>query len=471
MNWLKWITHTRKIITYFKENNELIKSVVLTVLIVLSLVLTWSLWTFKPSYPALQDARTLKKQQVDVEDQKELSDVVYPTQVIYHKGEKLYGLEANDMIKKFHDQIKNAKFSFDSSQRTPTSFDPRNFPLKDMKNNEYIEIIYPFGMPQEIYKEVFSFDAEVSASKPQNVDRLFLYQGSENVEGYLVSYNLKKKQKVTSSLSLNSMINDIDKAIENGGFVPYLSYDVKDNAVEGRNNLKNRLYFPKKQINLNRLTYISQAITEDTYEKYKKALFKDPLAVKSVSDQNETTFTDGTSAMVIKQMENRFTYTNFASYNLNNSTNSSPLFQSIDYINTHAGWGNSYILSNLSQDSAGFWLYVNNLPVLDQDVQMNLEWDDNELKKYERSMIQLDLAKNLHPNDGLLEKVKIESGEKVKQELSEDYNDNYIQDVRIGYTMERQAEPHIYRLEPRWFINYLNKGWLPLFKSDGEEGY
>ena len=48
MNWLKWITHARKIITYFKENHELIKSVVLTVLIVLSLVLTWSLWTFKP---------------------------------------------------------------------------------------------------------------------------------------------------------------------------------------------------------------------------------------------------------------------------------------------------------------------------------------------------------------------------------------------------------------------------------------
>ena len=79
----------------------------------------------------------------------------------------------------------------------------------------------------------------------------------------------------------------------------------------------------------------------------RKYLFKDPLAVKSASDSNETTFTDSTSALVIKQSENRFTYTNFADYNLNNATNSSPLFQSIDYINTHAGWGNPYILSNL----------------------------------------------------------------------------------------------------------------------------
>ncbi|MDR7074058.1 YycH family regulatory protein [Fictibacillus barbaricus] len=470
MNWLKWITHARKIITYFRENHELIKSVGLTVLIILSLVLTWSLWTFKPSYPGLQDARTLKKQEVDAEDQMELSDVVYPTQIIYHKGDRLYGIEANDMLSKFHEQIKNAKFSFDPGVRAATPFDPRNFSSKDMKNNEYIEIIYPFGMPQEIYKEVFSFDAEISASKPQNVDRLFLYQGSENVEGYLVSYNPRKKQKINSTISLSSMVKDINGAIKDRKFVPYMYYDIED--PDDKQDLKHRFYFPKQPQELTRYTYISNAVTDDTYEKYKKVLFKDPLAVKSASDSNETTFTDSTSALVINQLENRFTYTNFADYNLNNATNSSPLFQSIDYINTHAGWGNPYILSNLSQNSAGFWLFVNNLPVLDKEMQMNLEWDDTELKTYERSMIQLDLENNSYPDDALQEKVTIESGEKVKQELiDKEYNDNYIQDIRIGFTMERQAQPHIYKLEPRWFINYVNKGWLPLFKDDREEGY
>ena len=200
----------------------------------------------------------------------ELSDVVYPTQIIYHKGDRLYGIEANDMLTKFHEQIKNAKFSFDPGVRAATPFDPRNFSSKDMKNNEYIEIIYPFGMPQEIYKEVFSFDAEISASKPQNVDRLFLYQGSENVEGYLVSYNPKKKQKINSTISLSSMVKDINGAIKDGGFVPYTYLDVED--PDDRSDLKHRFYFPKKPLELTRYTYISNAVTDDTYEKYKKVL-------------------------------------------------------------------------------------------------------------------------------------------------------------------------------------------------------
>jgi regulatory protein YycH of two-component signal transduction system YycFG len=471
MNWLKWITHTRKVITYFRENHELIKSVVLTLLIVLSLVLTWSLWTFKPSYPALEDARTVKKQQVDDEDQNTLSEVVYPTQIIYHKGDKLYGLEANRMIKILHDQLNNAKFNFDPGSKA-IEFDPTDFPSNEMKNNEFIEIIYPFGMPQEIYKELFSFDTELSASKPQNVDRLFLYQGSGNVEGYLVSYMPKKMQRINSNISFNTMIKEINGNMGDGGFVPYMSYDVEDRTDDGRNDITHRFYFPKEPLKLNLYAFISKAVTDDTYDKYKKALFKDPLAVKgaSSSDQNKTTFTDGNSAMVIDELKNRFSYTNFAGYNLNTSTNSSPLFQSIDYINTHAGWGNPYILSNLSRNTASFWLYVNNLPVLDPEMQINLVWDDSELQEYERSMVQLELGGNSY-SDTLTENVTIPSGETVVRELIDsDYNFNYIQDIRIGFTMKRQ-EPHIYKLEPSWFINYENKGWTPLFKEDREEGY
>lgn len=64
MNWLKWITHARKLITFFRKNYEHIKSITLTLLIVLSLVLTWSLWTFKPSYPSLEGARIVKNKKL-----------------------------------------------------------------------------------------------------------------------------------------------------------------------------------------------------------------------------------------------------------------------------------------------------------------------------------------------------------------------------------------------------------------------
>lgn len=469
MNWLKWITNTRKIITLFRENYELIKSVTLTALILLSLVLTWSLWTFKPSYPFLEDARTVKKQEVD--DPAEIQDVVNPTQVIYHNGSKLYGAEANNVIEKFHNTLKETKFIIDPGTRT-LPFDPEDKLIKET-DHQYIEVIYPVEMTQEIYKEVFSFESEITASKPQYVDRIFLYKSdsSGSIEGYLVSYQSKKMQKIkASNNALLPLINDMDEMVANSSLVPYLSYDIEQRNDDGQNEIQQRFYFPKNKLELNKYNYISRATNEDTYELYKKALFKDPQAVKSATSDNEITYADGTAAMVVKILQNRFTYTNFAGSANPNTTQISPLFQSIDYINTHAGWGNPYILSNIGTYTTDFWLFVENLPVLDPDIQMSLTWYENELQEYERSLVQLDLSETSIPSS-LTEEVTIQSGDSVINKLKEsDYNTNYIKDIRIGYTMKKR-EPHIYMLEPQWFINYDIKGWEPLFKEDREEGF
>ncbi|GGB39201.1 YycH family regulatory protein [Fictibacillus barbaricus] len=474
MNWLKWITHTRKVITYVRENRELIKSVVLTSLIALSLVLTWSLWTFKPSYPALEDPRTVKKEMV--EDQLSLSEAVYPTQVIYHKDNELYGAEANNQINLFHKVLSETRFTFDTGPKNDQTFDPADESF--IKKTNYVEVIYPVGMSQEIYKDVFSFEAaQITASKPQNVDRLYLYQSNTGgVEGYLISYQPQKKQKIKAinNDALLPLLKQMNQLVAKEDFKPYVSHDIKEETSEGENEIKDRFYFPMNSIIVNSNAYISKAINEETKEKYKKALFKDPLAVKSASTAvNEETFTDGTAAMVINETENRFTYTNFAGLtNGSQSTINSPLFLSIDYVNTHAGWGgNPYIVSSLDNETAGFWLYVDELPVLDDDMQMSLSWSEGELYQYKRSMVELDTQSKYYPED-LSETIKLESGNEVIQELkAADYNENYIKDVRIGYSIRRQSKPHIYILEPKWFINYENQGWSPLFKADREEGF
>ncbi|WP_137791300.1 two-component system activity regulator YycH [Bacillus sp. E(2018)] len=469
MNWLKWITHAKEVITFFKKNYEHIKSIALTFLIGLSLVLTWSLWTFKPSYPSLEGARIVKKQEVDV--QAEVKQLVYPTQVIYHSGDDLYGLEANSLIRDFHMGLNETKFMFDTGAKSSRSFDPDE---KFLRDNKYVEIIYPTGISQDIYKEIFSFETDVQGKLPK-MDRIFLYQDklTDSIEGYLVSYQAPRKmQKITASNNkLNPLIKNMDEWVENGSFTPYINYDVETADKEGQAEVTKRYYFPKNSVELSRYTYFSNSTGEDTYEMYKKALFKDPLAVKSASDKNQITYADGTAAMVVNEVTNRFTYTNFSgNRNQNAPPNISPLYQSKDYINTHAGWGNPYILSDLTGDSAGFWLFIENLPVLDPEMQMSLVWLENELKEYQRSLTQLQLGQK----PDLSQKMTIQSGLEVIKELEEkEYNMNYIQDIRIGLTMKKQKQPHIYRLEPQWFINSNidSKGWRPLFTETGKEGF
>ncbi|RZT20995.1 YycH family regulatory protein [Fictibacillus sp. BK138] len=467
MNWLKWITHARKIITLYRENYEFIKSITLTALILLSLVLTWSLWTFKPSHPLLEDARTVKKQ--EVEDPAEIKDVVNPTQVIYHSGNKLYGAEANEVVEKFHNLLNETKFIFETGTKNNRTFDPEENFLNDIP---HIEVIYPVDMTKEIYKEVFSIESEITANKPNDVDRIFLFQNpsTESIEGYLVSYETKKMHKIkASNNNLLPLIKNMNEMVTDESMVPYISYDIEEREENGMNEIKQRFYFPKNKLKLNRYNYISRPTTEDTYEMYKKALFKDPQAVKSATGDNEITYADGTAAMVVKILQNRFAYTNFAGSPNPDTIQISPLFQSVEYINTHAGWGNPYILSNLGS-STDFWLFVENLPVLDPEMQMSLTWYENELQEYERSLVQLDLSETSIPSS-LTEEITIQSGDAVLRKLKEsDYNTNYIKDIRIGYTMKKR-EPHLYMLEPQWFIKYDIKGWELLFKEDGEEGF
>jgi regulatory protein YycH of two-component signal transduction system YycFG len=475
MNWLKWIKQFKKGFTYLKENKEMIKSGLLSLLIVLSLILTWSLWTFKPNLTVLENTRVVKKQQV--EDPLQLDEVVRPLQIVLHRGDELYGISAHPILDTIQKKLNEGKFYFDSNAIKSKDFDPESFPGNDViKNNEYIEIIYPASMPQEVYKEVFPLDVDANANKPQGIDRIFLYQntatGSSGSEGYLVSYQNMKKQKIKiGNLQFGSLLEEIEDTKGTiGGLAPFVKYDIKERNEEGANVVERRFYFPQKEIELNRYAYISRATTEDTYDKYRKALFNDPLSVKSATtDNKEITYTDGTAAMVINEVENRFKYTNFADPGSRYTPqNISPLFQSIDYINTHAGWGNPYILSDLTRYNASFWLYVMNLPVLDKDMGMDLTWYESELYQYERSMVHL----QLEGKPTLRETVTLKSGEQVIQELIDaDYNVNNIKDIRIGYTMRRQSEPHIYMLEPRWFINYESKGWQPLFKESREEGY
>jgi regulatory protein YycH of two-component signal transduction system YycFG len=469
MNWLKWITHARKIITLYRENYELIKSITLTGLILLSLVLTWSLWTFKPSHPLIEDARTVKKQEVD--DPAQSKEVVNPTQVIYHKGNKLFGIEANDTIKEFHNNLNETNFTIEPGVKNFVSFDPEEILFE---GDPYIEVIYPVRMTQEIYKDVFSIESEIVSTKLQyvDVDRIFLYQNEKtsNIEGYLVSYQSSKMQKIkASNNNLLPLIKGMDDMVKNRKLVPYIAYDIEQ-SDDARNAIKRRFYLPKNNLKLNSYNYISRPISEDTYEMYKQALFKDPQAVKSATGDNEITYADGTTALVVNKLRNRFEYTNFAGSTNPNSRQISPLFQSIEYINTHAGWGNPYRISNLESDITDFWLFVENLPVLERDMQMSLTWDKGELQKYERSLVQLDLSAS-----SFTEEITLQSGEAVVRELKEsDYNGEYIMGLRIGYTMKKRGS-HLYELEPKWFfnygINYDTNGWQPLFKEDREEGF
>src|SRR5574342_267298 len=80
---------------------ENIKSWILTILVLVSILLTWNLWTYQPNYDTMENSNTVKE--VTVSEKQEVQSLVSPDQVLFHLKGKHYGtnnpVELDKMVK------------------------------------------------------------------------------------------------------------------------------------------------------------------------------------------------------------------------------------------------------------------------------------------------------------------------------------------------------------------------------------
>ncbi|MFC0186690.1 YycH family regulatory protein [Fictibacillus aquaticus] len=453
INWTRVLKTIQRLIVRIRRNWEKIKSVTLTALICLSLVLTWSLWTFKPNYGVLESTRVVKKEVVV--DRKKASDVISPSQIVYHNGKQMYGVVGHSLLDVVSSRLEASKFYYQKEKLI-------NFTPEKMKK-PFIEIVFPVNMPSDVYRQLLHLE-DPGVNRLTGVDRIIFYQNDSSV--YLASYSERKMIKLGSTFPYKDIQSLMVQAIESKSAVPFMKYDYMVAADDIENQVMRRFYMPKDKVKVRSYKYLALSITDSVYEKYKKALFPDPQSVKSGTTQNGQTFTDVSSALVINENVSRMKFTNFAGSG-SSIQNLNPLMSSIDYINTHAGWGNEYFLSDLNSYRAVFYPQVRSMPILNSDMEMSLTWDENELYEYQRSLIELN-DKGLPFNENP-ETHTLQSGEAVADELKTNYAPEYVYDVRIGFSMEAEGDSQVYKLQPKWFILYgENKRWQPLFKQKGE---
>ncbi|WP_026678505.1 YycH family regulatory protein [Fictibacillus gelatini] len=440
----------KNIVKKIYKNRENIKSVLLTVLILLSLILTWTLWTYKPNYGVLENPRTLK--QLEVPDVKTVTDVIQPSQILKHTGDKISGVVGNEKFeRKAVSQLKNTRF-YDPQIKT---FDPDD--TRDFKNGEYIEMVFPANMPPDVYSQIFNLSGNGNYSL-DDVDRVYFYTTKTNeIRAWLVSY--PKKQKIVARTSF--AYEDFKKAMNEAHLVPFTKFD--DARLNNKNEevINRRFYFPTEHVTFASYSFYTPPVKDETIERYKKALFKDQMSIKSSSRNSREYYTDDKSEMDI--FNNRLTYTNFAldtgEGDVNVMDHKSVLFDSVNFVNTHAGWGGSYFLSSLSDNEATFHLEMKGLPVLSPEMELRLSRENNEINKYSRSLLKMTELVNKSKKGQ-----SIESAKEVISRLKNEYDLTLVEDVRIGYEMS-QVNGQVCTLEPKWFIREGDE-WQPLFVKD-----
>lgn len=414
---------------------EVLKTIILTGLIGLSLILTFSLWSYQTSYSGPHNADPAYIPEADAGGEvKTKRDVVVPSKAIFHIEDEHYGFDHPSNLMNMYKEIQ-----YWSLTEYVEKEDER-FEL----NDSHVEIEYPQSFPTEIIKSLFTLADDVELPN-WNFERILISIQEEQKSVSLFFLSVDQRNYIQFTVYDQAAYAKIDELLTEKDHL------VK-NIVYNENNVP--IYLPEKSPSL-----LSRTISVKTIDArvFVDALFRNPSLVVT-PNFGESYFIDGQRDMRVVDEGLRLEFTN-PLQNVNERMSSLEVIEeSLGNINDHKGWTSDFHIAGIekSVNRIVYQMYYDDYPVFDESERFSIEqqWRNQKLYKYNRPLYNL-----LSPLGE--EEVELPSGNDVVYYLEnmDQIHTEKVTDVKIGYYVSNvDPEYNIITLEPSWFMFY-NGRW------------
>ncbi|WP_077329768.1 YycH family regulatory protein [Virgibacillus siamensis] len=421
-------------------NLETVKSFILWILVLLSLVLTFSLWNYQPNF---EDSKNNKYvDQVNIGGKKQTKqEIIEPKSIIFHNGKTYYGFsDPNEQQSLYQDMqswvLNNVQTS--NQQGVPNE-------------EKQLEIIFPVSLPMQTAKSLFTFSEEKFLPE-WSFKKIYITFNRDDSVLNVIFVSDNGEQRVTAVVN-NSKKYDL--------LWRYLT------TFEGLKEYKlvksgsNPYYVPKHQITMSR-----KVLTINTIDplKFRNALFAKPEIVsRNQNHQNEVYFTDGVRGLRVIEDMKLMKFDNPYESSERPLPDEELITRSLQSINDRKGWTDEYNLMRI--DSKGneirYQMYYNGYPIYSNAGLSMIRqiWQPTELSvdlnNYERPLFRL--------NDLINEKeITLKSVDEVLSymESKSSYKLEEISDLQVGYHLSYQDidSNNVVKLQPAWFVEY-NGDW------------
>ena len=436
---------------------ENIKSILLFLLVGISVLLTWGIWTYQPNYESMEKSYTVEK--VAISAKREVDEIIKPDRIIYHyENEQNFGTISPSEMDRILGEIR--KWNFNDFEDISTEV--RNYSAFIHRGGSAI-IEFPDSVPMDLYKTVI--DVTDSKLPNFNFDKIVIDVGNiQKEDGFVYFISTKNyevfKSRVPASFVHNFKNGAFKNAEFSSNFRAYIPFKVNNDLM---------FFLPQDETIMQRHQYL---VTPLDSEKYKNALFKDPSVVQKNDRPSGEEYTNGSSLMRVYYDRNILSYVNPAEMNDNNFISKNLLRRSIDFVNEHGGWTNSYRFVEMDEGNHKvlFRYYdEKGYPVFSEDgiSEIRESWGQNEIKEYVRSNFLRGLKMGT-------EEMTLSSGEAIIEFLSKNSGINLgeLQNIVIGYKMRKDSQTRVLYLEPSWYYQYRNH-WSQISIEDirGELNY
>ncbi|HLR41441.1 MAG TPA: two-component system activity regulator YycH [Virgibacillus sp.] len=417
---------------------ESVKTFILTILVGLSLLLTFGLWTYQPEHELLNDTSYINEVDIGgIEEAKK--DIIEPDHIIFHKDQRYFGYE---------DPI-NQQNLYKDMQSWPLY----NFHVSEANGapaHKYqVEVIFPDAIPLDMLHSLFTLDEEehLPGWSFQHVYITF-DQASTSMNIQFLSIDGRKQ--ATAVIDNTDKYNLLWSVMsEPEGLSEYTLFEPADTPI----------YLPKNQVEMARRSLGVKTIDPNMLV---NALFSNPSLVST--NIGEAYYTDGQRGMSVLKEGRSLEFINpIQSYEPSNPGDL--IDSSITNINEHRGWTDEYKLEAIDRDTnnlcyrmryEGYPVYNNSgLSIIEQS------WRNQELHQYRRPLISL--------NNSLGgDVVNLKSGSNVIHYLENNakYEMEKVNDIQVGYHLKYlDNATHSLTLEPAWYMNY-NGHWQEIDMGD-----
>ncbi|KAF6688087.1 MULTISPECIES: YycH family regulatory protein [Bacillus] len=412
---------------------ENFKTIVLINLVVISLFLTFNLWTYVPDSTSMQNAKFVQGN--EGMNQTKISDVVRPTSIIVHKDKNHYGSRREADIESIYKPLEVGELhGFREISITKGDF------LSYVHGEGKVELVFPTDIPFDAVKSMFNMK-EKSTDKPKHFNRILLDPSRSKDQEIKINFvsdgdNFKIYEAKLSGLYLKDIVNAQNQFIVSAK--PYFDYQLND---------MKKLFLPDGTTELSNITYISSNLAVDTF---KNTLFSDPRYLSPINEMSKETFTDGIRSMEIENDRHMLKYKNSSVLTEKTIDNLMLLQKSFEFVSGHSGSLDSYRLDYMNKGETVFRLNEDGYPVFNADglAELRQVWGSEEVMEYERPLLSLNTK-------GIEQKVTLPSGHVVIASLENnpEIKKQLIKDIGIGYKLSLDGQ--VVRLQPIWYVKLV----------------
>lgn len=418
---------------------EHVKSIILFLLIFLSLGLTFTIWTFTPTFPQIENKPATE---VALGVSKAVDEVVQPVKVLYHSEEETKGTINKQEIDVLMDVMKQWKIHDITTISEDT---PIQELISFMHDPERAVVYFPGPVPFPVIDSIMNITDD---SMPEaSFDRLIVAWGEASETDFMLYFINSKSGRVyqgnVSATELERLENQVVATAFNDYPIYITSEDISTLPI----------YVPKGTSTLNTYRYLQEDIPE---QKLVDGLFENSSSVTTTGDLLNREYSDDLDALM--NFDENAKSVNFVQPQAETNDPAIPselIFKTADFINTHSGWTNDYRYFGMEplNQKINYHLYQDNLPVFSSTFETDLEvvWGvEAELEKVFRYKRPYYILESLGESGSL----ELPSGAAVLYAIERmDIDQKSVTDIVQGYSMMRDAKDpeRLINLQPVWY--------------------